>query len=128
MKQKTMLRRKPAWALLACLAMIWLCSERWIAARPALAQTQKPVSNETETREKGISSPEDKTPQRSIKMKEVEIVGEVEKPKAMFVIPMAPVEYRRTQQGKDFTSEILAPIDREWIQNLERQIGPGSRP
>jgi len=61
-------------------------------------------------------------------MKEMEIVGEVEKPKAMFVIPMAPIEYRRTHEEKDFTEEILAPIDREWIQNLERQIEPGSRP
>ncbi len=61
-------------------------------------------------------------------MEEIEIQGEVEKPKAMFVIPMAPVEYRRGTYQKDFTAEILAPIDREALENLGKTRLSGGRP
>lgn len=61
-------------------------------------------------------------------MEEIEILGEVEKPKALFVIPMAPVEYRRGSHRKDFTDEILAPIDREALEKLEMTLPSGERP
>lgn len=119
--------RRP-WISLACLALVVIWAGVWVTPRPALCAPQKPDPGKSAGSEKKDEPAEDRTPQRSIRMQEVEILGEVEKPKAMFVIPMAPIEYQRTGHGKDFSREILAPINREWIENLESQQGPAGHP
>lgn len=121
---------RSAWRALTCLTLLFLWAGPWVSPRSVPADTRKAGSGgaATQEQEKEAEAPEDKTPKRSIRMKEMEIVGEVEKPKAMFVIPMAPIEYRRTHEEKDFTEEILAPINRNWIQDLGRQIEPASQP
>ena len=53
-------------------------------------------------------------------MEEIEIHGDVEKPKTMFVIPRASLHYSRKDQEKDFTSEILDPITKEWVEDTQR--------
>jgi len=58
--------------------------------------------------------------QRSIRMGEIEILGEVEKPRTMFVIPRAPHHYYWERTKKDFTEEILAPINRQDVEDAER--------
>ena len=57
---------------------------------------------------------------RSLRMEEIEIHGDVEKPRTMFVIPRASLRYTRRKQEKDFTNEILNPISREWIEDTQR--------
>ena len=57
---------------------------------------------------------------RSLHMEEIEIHGDVEKPKTMFVIPRSSLRYTRRNQEKDFTNEILNPISREWIEDTQR--------
>jgi hypothetical protein len=63
---------------------------------------------------------EEKTVQRALRMEEIEIYGDVEKPKTMFVIPRASLRYSRKEQEKDFTSEILGPITKEWADDTQR--------
>ena len=53
-------------------------------------------------------------------MEEIEIYGDVEKPKTMFVIPRSALRYNRKEQEKDFTSEILNPMTKEWIEDTQR--------
>jgi hypothetical protein len=57
---------------------------------------------------------------RSLRMEEVEIFGDVEKPKTMFVIPRSTLRYDRKDQEKDFTNEILGPITKEWVEDTQR--------
>lgn len=92
------------------------------------SQTEKPGKSVTVPTSQPAHAPEDQAPRKSIRMDEIEIQGEFEKPKAMFVIPMAPVEYRRGTYQKDFTAEILAPIDREALENLKRTHPSEGRP
>jgi hypothetical protein len=63
---------------------------------------------------------QDRTTRRSLRMDELEIYGDVEKPKTMFVIPRASLRYSRKAQEKDFTNEILDPITKEWIEDTQR--------
>ena len=63
---------------------------------------------------------EEKTVRRSFRMEEIEIQGDVEKPKTMFVIPRATLRYNRKDQEKDFTNEILDPIGKEWVEDTQR--------
>lgn len=63
---------------------------------------------------------QDRTTRRSLRMEELEIYGDVEKPKTMFVIPRASLQYSRKAQEKDFTEEILEPITKEWIEDTQR--------
>lgn len=63
---------------------------------------------------------EEKTIQRALRMEEIEIYGDVEKPKTMFVIPRASLKYSRKVQEKDFTNEILDPITKEWAEDTQR--------
>ena len=61
------------------------------------------------------------TPRRSIQMGEIQIRGEVEKPKAMFIIPHTPTDYSFLKGGKkDFSKEILAPIDMQWAEDMAK--------
>lgn len=85
-----------------------------------ICQTKEPAGGVPAATPQTAEPREDKAPKKSIRMEEIEILGEVEKPKAMFVIPMAPVEYRQSGRGKDFSAEILAPIDREAFENMQR--------
>lgn len=63
---------------------------------------------------------DEKTVRRSFRMEEIEIYGDVEKPKTMFVIPRAALRYSRKDQEKDFTAEILGPITKEWVEDTQR--------
>ncbi len=56
----------------------------------------------------------------SIKMEEINIMGELEKPKTMFVIPRAPHAYYHEESKKDFRDEILTPIDMRGIEDIRR--------
>jgi len=101
-----------------------------LAGLPALgiSQTKEPAKTVSAPTPQSADPREDKAPKKSIRMEEIEILGEVEKPKAMFVIPMAPIEYRQNRRGKDFSAEILAPIDREAFENMERNRPPEGSP
>ncbi len=63
---------------------------------------------------------QDRKVKRSLRMEELEIYGDVEKPKTMFVIPRASLRYSRKAQEKDFTSEILDPLSKEWVEDTQR--------
>lgn len=63
---------------------------------------------------------EERAVQRALRMEEIEIHGDVEKPKTMFVIPRAPLRYSRKDQEKDFLNEILDPITKEWVEDTQR--------
>jgi hypothetical protein len=62
----------------------------------------------------------DLTSRRYLRMEEIEIHGDVEKPKTMFVIPRASLRYSRKAHEKDFTSEILDPMMKHWIEDTQR--------
>jgi len=63
---------------------------------------------------------EDKVLKQRLNMSEVEILGEVEKPKTMFVIPRSPHEYSWESSRKDFTEEILAPMSKRKMKGLQQ--------
>lgn len=63
---------------------------------------------------------EERAIRRTLRMQEIEIHGDVEKPKTMFVIPRASLQYSRKDQEKDFTNEILDPITKEWVEDTQR--------
>lgn len=75
---------------------------------------------EPKAQNKAESVSKEKQPERSIRMDEIEILGEVEKPKTMFVIPRAPHHYYWERARKDFTAEILAPINRQDMEDTQR--------
>jgi hypothetical protein len=60
------------------------------------------------------------TSKRYLRMEEIEIHGDVEKPKTMFVIPRASLRYSRKDREKDFTDEILDPRTKQWIEDTQR--------
>ncbi len=57
---------------------------------------------------------------RSLRMEEIEIYGDVEKPKTMFVIPRSGLKYSRKDEEKDFTNEILDPMTKQWVEDTQR--------
>ena len=63
---------------------------------------------------------EEETSKRYLRMEEIEIHGDVEKPKTMFVIPRASLRYSRKDQEKDFTNEILDPMTKQRIEDTQR--------
>jgi len=63
---------------------------------------------------------QDRAVQRALRMQEIEIHGDVEKPKTMFVIPRASLKYSRKDLEKDYTNEILDPITKEWVEDTQR--------
>jgi hypothetical protein len=63
---------------------------------------------------------EQRAVRRALRMEEIEIHGDVEKPKTMFVIPRASHQYSRKDQEKDFTNEILDAITKEWVEDTQR--------
>lgn len=65
----------------------------------------------------------DRTVKRALRMEEIEIYGDVEKPKTMFVIPRAALRFNRRDQEKDFTNEILDPVTKEWVEDTQRWRG-----
>jgi hypothetical protein len=60
------------------------------------------------------------TGKRSLRMEEIEIYGDVEKPKTMFVIPRSALSYSRKDREKDFTNEILDPLTKGWVEDTQR--------
>lgn len=64
--------------------------------------------------------PEDRILKQRLEMSEVEILGEVDKPKTMFVIPRSPHQYVWESDKRDFTEEILAPVDRRSMEGLQQ--------
>jgi hypothetical protein len=108
-------RRRKTWPLLAGAVCCWgLCTA---TGGGAGAQEMKirsvPKAQDGET-------PEDRALKSKLEMGEVEILGEVEKPKTMFVIPRAPHQYFWESSKKDFTEEILSPISRQRVEGLEK--------
>jgi len=65
-------------------------------------------------------SPGEKRQKKSLRMNEVEILGEYEKPKTMFVIPRAPHEYHWKEQTVDFTEEILSPVNKQRVEGMQQ--------
>ena len=63
---------------------------------------------------------EERAVRRALRMEEIEIHGDVEKPKTMFVIPRASLQYSRKDLEKDYTNEILDPITKEWVEDTQR--------
>jgi hypothetical protein len=63
---------------------------------------------------------EKEAPQRAFSMDPIEIMGETEKPKTMFVIPKAPSRYYGDAEKKDYTSDILVPINKQWVEDMQR--------
>jgi hypothetical protein len=59
-------------------------------------------------------------PKSNLRMEEVEIHGDVEKPKTMFVIPRASLQFSRKDYDKDFTGEILDPVTKQGIEDSQR--------
>jgi hypothetical protein len=57
---------------------------------------------------------------RDLRMEEIEIQGDIEKPKTMFVIPRASLGYSRKAHEKDFSGEILDPIIKQWVEDTQR--------
>ena len=108
----------PAMLLLGCLLM-------GTAADPARAQE---VVRSGPRPADARRAEEDKASKRSLLMQEIESLGEVEKPKTMFVIPRAPHRYNREEDARDFTDEILAPINRQWVEDMRQWKDSGSSP
>jgi hypothetical protein len=75
---------------------------------------------EKATAAQGPSAAEDSesAPKRSIQMQEIQIRGEVEKPKAMFIIPHAPSDFAPAAGHKDFSDDILMPIDMDKVNGM----------
>lgn len=75
---------------------------------------------EEATAAQGPSAGEDweSAPKRSIQMQEIQIRGEVEKPKAMFIIPHTPSDFAPAAGHKDFSDDILMPIDIDKVNGM----------
>jgi len=79
------------------------------------------AQGETVRDQKDDESRQEETKRQStIRMEEINIMGEIEKPKTMFVIPRAPHAYYREESKKDFSEEILTPIDIRGIEDIRR--------
>jgi hypothetical protein len=85
---------------------------------PAPQTTQKPA--EPGTGDKSVEKDRERLPQRAFSMDPIEIMGETEKPKTMFVIPKAPTHYAGDAGKKDFTPDILVPINKQWVEDMQR--------
>jgi len=48
-----------------------------------------------------------------VRMEEVEIKGELERPGVFYIIPRRPVELDLGRQTKDYTAELALPLDPE---------------
>jgi len=60
-----------------------------------------------------------KARKRVLHMKEIEIYGNVEKPKAMFIIPRTPHQYYSNEYKRDFSEEILKPITKQGVADRQ---------
>ena len=72
--------------------------------------------------------PGDKAIQKNLKMNEVEILGEFEKPKTMFVIPRAPHEYFWEDYRVDYTEDILSPVSKQKVEGMQKWRNETSTP
>lgn len=58
-----------------------------------------------------------------VRMEEVEIKGELERPGVFYIIPRRPVELDLGRQTKDYTAELALPLDPEafarWVRLQE---------
>ena len=97
---------------------VLICGSGVLRAPGALCAEDKKgnPSSTGETRK----TKDEKTIRRAFRMDEIEIHGDVEKPKTMFVIPRASLNYSRKDREKDFTNEILGPVSKEWVEDTER--------
>jgi hypothetical protein len=118
-------RRRKTWPLLAGALCCWgLCTTTGAGVG---AQEMKIRSVPMAHAGDG-ENPEDRALKSKLEMGEVEILGEVEKPKTMFVIPRAPHQYFWENSKKDFTEEILSPISRQRVDGLEKWRGDAPPP
>lgn len=76
----------------------------------------------------GNAGQDDRALKRRLDMTEVEILGEVEKPRTLFVIPRAPHQYSWESDTIDFSQEILAPMTRRRIEGLQQWRDESTRP
>ena len=60
-----------------------------------------------------------KARKRVLHMQEIEILGNVEKPKAMFIIPRTPHQYYSNKYKRDFSEEILRPITKQGVADRQ---------
>jgi len=67
-----------------------------------------------------MDKPQDKMQKKNLQMTEIEILGEFEKPKTMFVVPRAPHEYHWGSPTVDFTDEILLPISKQRVEGMQQ--------
>jgi hypothetical protein len=91
-----------------------------LGARYALCASKDVKAAEADRQPGPQEEKRERTPQRTLRMEEIEIHGDVEKPKTMFVIPRTPLPYSRRSREKDFTGEILDPMMKQWIEDTQR--------
>ena len=104
---------------LTFLVFVW-ATEGGFLAPPALSDPAGDKSSRAST-QAGPKKGKDKgTIQRNLRMEEIEIYGDVEKPKTMFVIPRSSLQYSRKGYEKDFTGEILDPVTKQWVEDTQR--------
>ena len=89
-------------------------------APQASGDPEKGKGSENAGRDGPKKSGSDRLLKRDLRMEEIEIQGDIEKPKTMFVIPRASLRYSRKAHEKDFSSEILDPIMKQWIEDTQR--------
>ncbi len=93
----------------------------WLFARPAALSAEEqapelksPVSqSDTEDEQTGTDAQADKekTEKKShVDLTEIEIMGEIDRPKAFFIIPRAGSILDKAQLDRDFSDEILEPV------------------
>ncbi len=97
-----------------------VCATGVLPAPGALCQTQSGGDSRGVSRPAEKKTARDGQVKRSLRMEELEIYGDVEKPKTMFVIPRASLRYSRKAREKDFRSEILDPVSKEWVEDTQR--------
>jgi len=83
------------------------------------AQEEPKIQSVSKAKDGKDENPEDRVMKSKLQMQEVEILGEVEKPKTMFVIPRAPHQYFWESSKKDFTEDILAPMSRQKVEGMQ---------
>jgi len=93
----------------------------WAADRAASAQEREIGSlPQAATQARTGDEQADRTPQRRLDMSEVEILGEVDKPRTMFILPRSPHQYILEGDRKDFTENILSPMNKRTMQGLQQ--------
>ncbi len=105
--------------VLALLVLVW-ATEGGFRAPRALSDPAGDKRSRASTQGGSEKGKDNRQVQRNLRMEEIEIYGDVEKPKTMFVIPRSSLRYSRKEYEKDFTGEILDPITKQWVEDTQR--------